>query len=224
MTMMKSLFGLSLVIAVLGLSGCSSLVKLGPDGPAPAIYTLEPLSRQGAPKTDAPVLFVEEPQVSGALDSLRIAVKRSPVRYEYLPNARWEERTTRLIQRHVARSLDNRTGLNAVGDVNIDLPLLYRLRLDVRKFEATADDAGNLLSVDIAWVATLMDAMSSRVLATQPFKATDRPQSTIVPDAIAHAYNRAMNQIVGDMADWAEKTILKTQTACAETTGCPSMP
>lgn len=202
---LKTTFILLILVSGIGLTGCSSLISLGPSGPVASIYTLEPLSRQGTPLSDAPVLFVEEPQVSGALDNLRIAVKRSPIRYEYLPQARWEERTPRLIQRHVARSLDNRTALNAVGDVNIDLPLLYRLRLDVRHFEVEAHDERSL-SVKVAWVATLMDAMSSNVLASHVFSAQDNVADDS-PDTMVQAFNVAMNAIVTEMAHWTEQKI-----------------
>ncbi len=211
---MKTTLALVVLVSAISIAGCSSLVSLGPSGPAPSVFTLEPLSRQGTPEPGAPVLFVEEPQVSGALDSMRIAVKRSPVRYEYLPQARWEERTSRLIQRHVARSLDNRTALNAVGDVNIDLPLLYRLRLDVRKFEAESHN-DDPLSIEIVWVAILMDAMSSDVLDTRAFSVQDQVNGDS-SDATALAFNNAMNAIVTEMAGWAEQKIADREKQSAE--------
>ncbi|WP_188873708.1 ABC-type transport auxiliary lipoprotein family protein [Iodidimonas muriae] len=190
------------VALALPLSGCGGLVDLGQDGPPPSIFTLQPLPRADKDDQRAPLIFVEEPQLSGALDTTRIAVRRGANRFEYLVAARWEERTPRLLQRYVARSLDNRAGLEAVGDFNIDLPVGYRLRLDVRNFEAQTDaDRADGLTVQVNWVAMIIEATSSKIIGHRNLVA-DRQAASNSPSDVIVAYNAATDAAVKDLAIW----------------------
>ncbi|WP_210431317.1 ABC-type transport auxiliary lipoprotein family protein [Iodidimonas gelatinilytica] len=190
------------VALALPLSGCGGLVDLGQNGPPPSIFTLEPLPRADKDDQRAPLIFVEEPQLSGALDTTRIAVRRGANRFEYLAVARWEERTSRLLQRYVARSLDNRAGLEAVGDFNIDLPVGYRLRLDVRNFEAQTDaDRADGLTVRVNWVAMIIEATSSKIIGQRNLVA-DRQAASDSPSDVIAAYNAATDMAVKDLAIW----------------------
>lgn len=181
------------------LMGCGGLVDLGPKGPADVIYRLEPLER-GADQPEGPLVYVEEPEVSGALDTMRIAIEDSPRSYAYLAGARWEERTPLLLQRHIARSLDNQPGLQAVGALNFDLPVALRLKLDIRDFEARRTAGGNP-EVFIAMVAVLSDATSSKMRGNRYFEQKEQASGTDAA-AIVAAYNTALDRLVRELAAW----------------------
>ena len=182
-----------------GLSGCGGLVNLGPSGPPLAIYGLEPLPLLSDERGHVPLIYIEEPQISGALDTVRIAISRDNRRFEYLPDARWEERTPQLLQRYLARSIDNGPALDAVGNFNIDLPVDYRLRMDLRRFDAHMSSDG--LSIEIALVASLVDALSSDLVGSRHFK-TSHPARSSQPDDIVAAYNAALDQIATGLTSW----------------------
>jgi len=183
------------------LGACGGLVNLGDQGPPPDLYTLEPLERRNIDSVVSVRLLVEEPILSGALSSQRIAVRPDDRRYAYLAGARWEESTPRLLQRHIAHSLDNVTAFEAIGDVNIDLPVAFRLRLDIRAFNAVVEERAESPRVELAWVATLVRGSSPEVLATRYFQTT-QPADSDAADALVAAFNTAADKMVSDLADW----------------------
>ncbi|WP_281300367.1 MULTISPECIES: ABC-type transport auxiliary lipoprotein family protein [unclassified Iodidimonas] len=189
-------FALSIMM---GLSGCGGLVNLGPSGPPLAIYGLDPLPHSLDERGGVPLIYIEEPQTSGALDTVRIAISRDNRRFEYLADARWEERTPQLLQRYLARSIDNGPALDAVGNFNIDLPVDYRLRIDLRRFDAHR--AADGLIIEIALVVNLVDALSSELLGSRHFMAS-HPAASNQPDDIVAAYNAALDQIATSLTSW----------------------
>ncbi|GAK33677.1 hypothetical protein JCM17846_12900 [Iodidimonas nitroreducens] len=182
-----------------GLSGCGGLVNLGPSGPPLAIYGLDPLPLLSDERGGVPLIYIEEPQLSGALDTVRIAISRDNRRFEYLADARWEERTPQLLQRYLARSIDNGPALDAVGNFNIDLPVDYRLRMDLRRFDAHRTSDG--LTIEITLLASLVDALSSDLLGSRHFKAS-HPAASNQPDDIVAAYNAALDEMTKDLSSW----------------------
>ncbi len=193
-----------LLASPLLIAACGSLVDLGPGGPPPAIYTLPPVVHVDD-ATAAPVrLLVEEPGVAGALDSDRIAVRRSPILIEYLADARWEDRVPRLVERHLTAYLDGRKGLAAVGALEADLPVAYRLRLDLRTFEADIPgDGGPSPRAVVAVAATLQSATSSAIVAERYFTAVEQADATDA-EAIVRALGTATDRIAAALADWIE--------------------
>lgn len=197
--MMPRLATLAVLLPLL--AGCGGLIDLGPDGPPATVYTLEPLERAARQEEGAPRIYVEEPQVSGALDSQRILVRRGGTSLESLAGARWETRTPRLVQRHLATSLDNLPGLEAVGEFNIDLPVDYRLRLDLRAFEARVAEDGGQTRVTVAFVAMLIDPMTSAILASRHVSTSDEVAGADNA-AIVARFNRGMQGLAQELAAW----------------------
>ncbi len=192
-----------LLASPLLIAACSSLVDLGPGGPPPAIYTLPPVAH-ATDMTATPIrLLLEEPGVAGALDSDRIAVRRSPIRVEYLAGARWEDRVPRLIERHLTAYLDGRKGLAAVGALEADLPVAYRLRLDLRSFEADISEDGTSPRARVAMAATLQSATSSAIVAERYFTAAENADARDA-EAIVRAMGTATDRIAAALADWIE--------------------
>jgi len=188
------------------LAGCGGLLGLGASGPPPDLYTLEPLERDKRDSVVAARLLVEEPVLSGALSSQRIAMRPAERRYAYLGRARWEETAPRLIQRYLAHSLDNITAFEAIGDVNLDLPVAFRLRLDVRAFNAVAGTDSGAPRVEIAWVATLVRGSKPEVIASRYFEVSERAGSARAGELVA-AFNTAGDALVTDLADWIRASV-----------------
>lgn len=199
--MIRSLLALAALTVPL-LAACGGLVELGPEGPPPTLYTLQPLERNGSPDSDAVRLYVEVPQVPGALDTQRIAVRRSDRQIEYVAGARWSEGFPRLLQRHITISLDNDPALEAIGGFNIDVPVDYRLRIDVREHYAHVDGAEPEVRLD--WSAQIIDNAPAKVRAVARFSARQAAGGPSA-QAILAAYNEATNQLVTDLVAWAAR-------------------
>jgi len=207
--MMLKLRWIFLPVLVL-LGGCGGLVDLGPQGPAPLVFTLEPLPRQDAQSREATRVLVEQPLLSGALDSRRIAVRRGDLEIAYLAGARWEDAVPQLLRRYLAQSLDNRAELEAVGEGNLDLPVDLRLRLDLRAFHVVTTDRPGRPRIEIAWVASLLEGDTPQVLARRHFEQS-RDASSDRPATIASAFNAVLDDISGEMARWMEETASRSK-------------
>lgn len=205
-------YRLSLFPVLLLLSACGGLVDLGPQGPAPQVFTLAPLPRAADQPETATRLLVEQPVLSGALDSQRIAVRRGDLELAYLAGARWEDAAPQLLRRHLAQSLDNRPGLEAVGEGNLDLPVDLRLRLDLRAFNAVTTDRVGRLRIEIAWVATLLAGDTPQILASRYFQGS-RDASSDAPATIASSFNAVLNDLAEEMARWTEETARASSAA-----------
>lgn len=185
-------------------SGCGGLVDLGPKGPPDSIFRLAPLPRaEGA--GEGPLVYIEEPDVSGALDTSRIAIEESGHSIAYLAAARWEERVPLLIQRHIARSLDNQARLSAVGSLNFDLPVVGRLKLDVRDFELQRSMDGHS-EVVLAVRAVLSSATSSDILGNLYREVRIRPDGEDMISIVA-AFNRALDALARDLATFVRESM-----------------
>jgi len=205
---------LIVLISVLFVGGCSSLVDFGPKGPPPQVFTLEPLPRENTQSNQELRLLVEQPILSSALNSQRIAMRRGDLEIAYLAGARWEEPLEQLLQRHLAHSLDNRPSLAALGEGNLDLPVDYRLRLDLRAFNGVTTDIPGQPRIEIAWVATLLAGGTPDVLATRYF-SLERSAGDDSPHVMAREFNTTVNQLAERMAEWIEEEIARVQAAAA---------
>lgn len=195
--------------AALVLAGCGSLVELGPSGPPSIVYTLEPPARSdvAAASMARPSIAVLEPELSGGLDSEGVAVREATHTLSYLAGGRWENRAPTLIQRYVARALENGGTLRAYRDgLHVATPG-YRLHLDVRAFEAVAPRAREgAPRVRIAWLAVLTEADSGHILDERFFEQ-DRSAERDSSAAIIGAFDRGMASLTGDMARWIADAI-----------------
>jgi len=198
----------ALTVAAL-LAGCGNLVELGPSGPPPVLYTLEPPARSeaGADRSSRPRVAVIEPELSGALDTDGVAVRDAAHSLSYLAGGRWENRAPELIQRFVARALDNGNAVRAYREGRFDVSPRYRLHLDVRAFEADAPAvSGDAPRVRIAWLAVLTDAETGRMLDERFFETEERAARD-TSAAIIDAFDRGMTDLTAALARWvAENT------------------
>jgi len=200
------------LLSALALGACGGLVNLGPEGPPAAIYSLETLPRASEQAADVPRLLVESPVISSALETRRIAVRRADRTLAYLAGARWDDTASVLIQRHLAHSLDNLADLEAIGARDTDLPVDIRLRLDVRHFNVVIGDAGADPQVEIAWLARLVGGTSPELLASRYFE-TARASRSDAPEALARAFNAAINALTAETAGWIVQSTADSASA-----------
>ena len=187
-------------------AGCGPLVELPGGGPAPSIYELRALdSFPGSLTASSAVVMIDEPNMPGGLRVDRIAIKPTANRVEYMPASRWSDRTAHLIHDHILQSLENAGAFRVIGSSAIDLPSDYRLKLDVRDFQAELDGSpGPDVKVEI--LAKLVTQGPVRIVGEKRFSAR-RAASDGTTDSVVQAFNRAMNEAVGDMAVWIANVV-----------------
>lgn len=199
---LRSFFRLAaLGMMVSGLAGCSALSSLGAASRPLDTFELTPLAAQSTRAGGGRrQLEVVTPTATGALTSDRIVVKPSPLRVEALPNARWVNEATELVQLLLVRSLANtgrfglvtRGGAAAVPD--------YILLTDLEAFQAEIGSEGGD-AVVVRTRLSLLRGSDDAVLATRSFANTVALPGTETEQVVA-GFDRAMTAQLRDVTDW----------------------
>ncbi len=197
---LSHLISLALLFA---LAGCGPLVEFPGQGEeAPVYYELTPDRRLVVKNAEIPwMVFIEEPSMAQSLRRERIAVKPEADRLEYLAGAQWSDRAPDMIRRFVVESLENSGLVTAVGAESLDLPTEYRLRMDVRDFEAVFYPDPARPKINIRFAVMLIRTAPVEIIDTRTFQTSVSADNNNA-DAIVSAFNRSMNSIMGDVTDW----------------------
>lgn len=197
------------------LAACGPIVELPGGGPPPSVYELDPLARleTGLPASDVTVL-VEEPGISGSLRVDRIAIKPSANRVEYFAASKWADRTPLLIHNHILQSLETAGAFRVIGFSSIDLPSDYRLKLDVRDFQAEEAGAG-AYDVKVRILARLITQGPVRIIAEKSFSSNLQAPGAGTESVVA-TFNEALDDVVRDMARWLAESLAAAEAAEVE--------
>jgi cholesterol transport system auxiliary component len=189
-------------LALLALTGCSSL--LGPSGPAPVYYGLNPPRAAAGTKIEQQLL-VEVPRASLDLDTTRIAVLQKPNAVEYYADVLWRDRVPQMLQTLLVRPLDGSGRFRAVAAANSGLRADLLLLTDVAHFEAEAFQN----DVRVELTARLVRAADRSIVDTRLFSAVAPSSSKSFDDVVA-AYDRATSEVLVNVAAWAANAALQT--------------
>jgi cholesterol transport system auxiliary component len=193
-----------LVLAALALTPAScSLLSLG--GAPPKLYTLTPAS--DFPAGGARVswqLLVDVPTGAAALDTDRIALKRSPTTVDYFADAAWSDRAPLLVQSLLVQSLENSGRIDAVARESLALRADYVLLTELRDFEADYAGAGAPV-IHVQLGAKLIRMPERAIVAQQRFDATAPAAANEMP-VIVQAFNAAFHQAARQIVDWTLAT------------------
>ncbi len=193
-----------LILAALALTPAScSLLSIG--GAAPKLYTLTPAS--DFPAGGARVswqLLVDVPAGAAALDTDRIALKRSPTTVDYFADAAWTDRAPLLVQSLLVQSLENSGRIDAVARELLALRADYVLLTELRDFEAEYTGAGAPI-IHVLLGAKLIRMPDRAIVAQQRFDATAPATANEMP-MIVQAFNVAFHQAARQIVDWTLAT------------------
>ena len=201
---------LLLIAPVLALApaGCGPLIDLGgSEGPV-AHYALTPLDELPRDFDQrGVVLFVEEPTLPGGLRSSAIAVRSSETRIEYLSGAQWAERPSEMIRRQLIETLEKAGLAQIVGQGSLEIASDYRLKSDIRAFQADAAEGPARAQARIAVVVKLVRTAPTEIIATRRFEASAQADSRDLDRTIA-ALDAALHVILTDVVMWLDDTAL----------------
>jgi cholesterol transport system auxiliary component len=189
-----------LVLAALALTPAScSLLSLG--GAPPKLYTLTPASDFSAGGARVSwQLLVDVPVGAAAIDTDRIALKRSPTTVDYFADAAWTDRAPLLVQSLLVQSLENSGRIDAIARDSMALRADYILLTELRDFEAQYAGAGAPV-IHVQLGVKLIRMPERTIVAQQRFDATAPATANEMP-AIVQAFNLAFHQVARQIVDW----------------------
>jgi cholesterol transport system auxiliary component len=198
-SMLKSqIIGLSLA---LGLTACTGM--LPGQGPPADIYTLTPKSTfdPSLPSVSWQ-LVVEEPHATGAIDTMRIALARSPTRIDYFAASRWSERAPEMVQTLLVESFENSRRIVSVGREAIGLRSDYNLRTDLREFQAEYYDLKAGPRIRVRLNAKIVKQPRRSIIASQNFENVVVAEGSSMAEVVA-AFDDALGRVLKQTVEWA---------------------
>ena len=187
------------------LGGCSTLSSLNAAATPLDTYDLLPVSGSKRGARSARTLLVAQPQASAALTSDRIMIKPAPASITYLPDARWSDEVPAVVQSLLIRSISETGRIAYVGRSDAgpipDKALLTRI--DAFEVNQLAD-ASLEARVDIN--LTVVNDADQRIVASRRFTQA-AAVSGDTPTQIVDVFQRVMNTLLPEMADWAIRQV-----------------
>jgi cholesterol transport system auxiliary component len=184
------------------LAGCGSL--LGPSGPPPQIYVLNPTSEPVDAPTVSWQLSVVRPDAADVYDTQRIAILRGGV-MDYYADAQWTDQTEPLLQRALVDGFEKSGHIAAVGRERDGLHADNLLQIEVRNFVARYSSDDGAPTVDIELVAKLVTPDRHLVIGTLDSHHEVAASANTVPATVA-AFNTATGQAIDEIVAWTLKT------------------
>lgn len=191
-----------------GLSGCAGLSALQSFTVPTDLYDLTPKSTYDPTLPEIQVqLVIEEPTAAGAVNTDRIAVRPTPFKVQYFPDARWVDRAPPLVQTMLLESFENTGKVGAVGRQAIGLNADFTLVSDLREFQAELKDgADDSLTVVVHLNTKIVQEPQGHIIASRSFKE-EVPVETDDMEVIVGAFDTALGRAMGDAVEWTVRTL-----------------
>lgn len=191
-----------MVIAALALApaGCSGL--LGGGGPPTALYALTALNNFGSSRPPLRTqILIDKPSSSDALDTVRIALRRNQLSFDYYADSAWTDPAPRMIQGLLVDSLQRSGRVTAVSRDTLAIRGDYELRIELRHFEAEYNGDAPLPTVRIELGLILVHVDDRAIVGTHTVTTSTQPAKNDVPSIVA-AFDEALHAAMRDTLTW----------------------
>lgn len=186
----------------LAIAGCTVLPG---DQPLPRLFVLTPKSTFASdlPKANWQ-LTVAKPVAEAGLNTVRIALRRSPVTLEYFARANWIDTAPTMVQTLIVESFEHTGKIVAVGRQSVSLRADYSLIPELREFQAEYV-GGSAAVVRVRINAKLVKMPQREIIATitaeNEVAATDASLESVV-----HAFDAALGKTLKHLVEWTLRT------------------
>jgi len=193
------------LIGILGI--CLSLAAAGcvnvtPGGKEPArLFTLSPKSTfaKQLPTTDRH-LNVDMPLAGTALNTPKIALRRSAFALDYFARATWIDRAPAMVQTLLVESFDNTRKIVSVTGQPVAPRADYSLVTELREFQAEYDGDGPPV-VRVRINAKLAELPRRTIVAAKSAEYVERAKGTDL-DSIITAFDEALGRVLRRIVEW----------------------
>lgn len=197
---------LTLMAAAILLGSCSGSFLPGANNDPPKLFTLTPKNTftPNLPQVEWQ-MTVAVPNADAALNTARIALRRSPVSLEYYARANWIDTTPQMVQRLLVESFENSGKIISIGRQSVTLRADYSLQTDLRDFQAEYLDPGTP-SVRVRLNAKLIKMPQREIVALKNFEFVEKTTSEDLP-AIVDAFDIALGKTLKRIVAWTLTTV-----------------
>lgn len=197
-----ALVGLALVLGTAGCTTVSTLNSAARNLDTFALNSLPPA--EGPSRSGTRLLYIAEPNVSGALGSDRIVLKPNAIQITLLGDGRWAEPTPQLVRNLLVRSFSNTGRFAYVTGAAVGPLPDFTMLIDIESFEARLQPAGSgaPVRVVVSTTVSIVSDANSRLVASRRFtKVAEAPSTDAL--AVVSAFDAATGALQRELVPWA---------------------
>jgi len=206
-------FGIGMSIVLLTLSGCAVL----PESevltfyrlPAPDVSVQESSAASSLQAADLPsVLRIATPYANRAVDSTRILVVPETDRVSAYKGARWSDAAPVLLRDRLIEVFRSAGVFRSVVTDSGNLGAEFELASELFGFHVMYESDAPVAVVVLD--ATLINAASSRIIASQRFRVEQAVQGKEVPEVV-QAFGLAVEALAGQLVEWSRQQAVSAE-------------
>ena len=194
------------------LAACGPLVEFSGSGDAPRHFQLSPTAivAPSAPATENDItsIYLENVTASGVLKTTNILVQSGANELQYYKDALWVDRTPTLVGRFLVEALETDKYVRVISSDNIEIPVQYRLKTDLRNFHVSIPSGRGLPQVKIEMSVMLVKSGPVEVVAMKIFEYSVAAESADIDDVVA-AFNAGLDRVAQNIIGWAHTSLDK---------------
>lgn len=196
-------------LCLLLVSACTSFLSNGAQS-NPAFYSLDRVRPAEAPSTrrmskSAPSLLVSTPRAAAGFDSQRMIYLRQAHQLEYFAHSEWVDTPARMLSPLIVAAVSDSGAFRAV--LQTPSSASGELRLDSEILLLQQEFLGQPSQVRFVLRASLVDAVSRRIVATRDFEGLAKAPSDD-PYGGVLAANQAVQAVLGKLAEFCAEAVL----------------
>jgi cholesterol transport system auxiliary component len=194
-----------LIVAATGLAAaCGDLLPGIAKDPA-KLYVLSPKNTfaDDLPRVNWQ-LTVDIPIADAALNTTRIALRRSPVLLDYYGDSNWPDTAPLMVQTLLVESFENTGKIVGIGRQSVSLRADYSLITDLREFQAEYDGNGPP-NVRVRLNAKLVKMPERLIIGAITAEYVERAPSTSI-ESVVGAFDQALGKSLKRVVEWTLRT------------------
>jgi cholesterol transport system auxiliary component len=190
--------------AACGVAACGELLP-GVAKDPPRLYVLSPKNTfaDDLPRANWQ-LTIDIPIAEAALNTTRIALRRSPVLLDYYGDSNWPDTAPLMVQTLLVESFENTGKIVGVGRQSVSLRSDYSLITDLREFQAEYGGNGPP-NVRVRLNAKLVKMPERVIIGAMSAEHVERAAATDIT-AVVGAFDQALGKALKRIVEWTLRT------------------
>jgi cholesterol transport system auxiliary component len=201
MTRTRTALIAGLIGATAGLAAACGDLLPGIARDPPKLYVLSPKNTfpDDLPRVNWQ-LTVDIPIAEAALNTTRIALRRSPVLLDYYGDSNWPDTAPLMIQTLLVESFENTGKIVGIGRQSVSLRADYSLITDLREFQAEYDGSGPP-NVRVRLIAKLVKMPERLIIGATNAEYVERAPATDI-ESVVRTFDQALGKSLKRIVEW----------------------